>query len=191
MFLLSRWSGGLVDRFGARRPLVIGPTIVAIGFVLFAFPGIGGSYWTTYFPAVALLGFGLAISVAPLTTTVMNSVSEEHAGTVSGINNAVSRLAGLLAIAVLGVIMLAGFDRNLTARLGRLDLEPGVRMEIESQRERLAAIDIPQNIEPDRRAIIRHSIDEAFLAGFRLVMLSASGLALLSAGTAWLSVKRK
>jgi EmrB/QacA subfamily drug resistance transporter len=191
MFLLSRWSGGLVDRYGARKPLVIGPTIVAIGFVLFAFPGIGGSYWTTYFPAVALLGFGLAISVAPLTTTVMNSVSEEHAGTVSGINNAVSRLAGLLAIAVLGVIMLAGFERNLTARLGKLDLEPGVRMEIESQGERLAAIDIPQNIEPDRRAIIRHSIDEAFLAGFRLVMFSASGLALLSGGTAWLSVKRK
>jgi len=191
MFLLSRWSGGLVDRYGARQPLVIGPTIVAIGFVLFALPGIGGSYWTTYFPAVALLGLGMAISVAPLTTTVMNSVSKEHAGTVSGINNAVSRLAGLLAIAVLGVIMLSGFNRNLTSRLKGLDLEPAIRMEVDNQREKLAAIDIPRNMEPDQRANVRHSIDESFLAGFRLVMLSAAGLALLGAATAWLSVKGK
>jgi EmrB/QacA subfamily drug resistance transporter len=191
MFLLSRWSGGLVDRFGARRPLVIGPTIVAIGFVLFALPGIGGSYWTTYFPAVALLGLGLAISVAPLTTTVMNSVSEEHAGTVSGINNAVSRLAGLLAIAVLGVMMLGGFNRSLTSRLATLDLEPGVRLEIESQRARMGAIDIPQNIKPDQRAKVRQTIDESFMAGFRLVMFSAAGLALLSAGTAWLLIDKR
>jgi MFS family permease len=191
MFLLSRWSGGLVDRFGARRPLVIGPTIVAIGFVLFALPGIGGSYWTTYFPAVALLGLGLAISVAPLTTTVMNSVSEEHAGTVSGINNAVSRLAGLLAIAVLGVMMLGGFNRSLTSRLATLDLEPGVRLEIESQRARMGAIDIPQNIKPDQRAKVRQTIDESFMAGFRLVMFSTAGLALLSAGTAWLLIDKR
>jgi hypothetical protein len=159
--------------------------------VLFALPGIGGSYWTTYFPAVALLGLGMAISVAPLTTTVMNSVSEEHAGTVSGINNAVSRLAGLLAIAVLGVIMLAGFNRNLTLRLGGLNLEPEIRMEIETQREKLAAINIPQNIEPDQRTNVRHAIDESFLAGFRHVMLTASGLALLSGGIALLSIKGK
>jgi EmrB/QacA subfamily drug resistance transporter len=191
MFFLSRWSGGLVDRYGARRPLVIGPTIVAIGFALFALPGIGGSYWTTYFPAVVLLGLGMAVSVAPLTTTVMNSVSEEHAGTVSGINNAVSRLAGLLAIAVLGVIMLAGFNRNLASNLAGLDLESDIRMEIESQRERLAAIEIPQGITTEQRAKVRQTIEASFLAGFRLVMLSASGLALLSVGTAWFLIEDK
>lgn len=190
MFLMSRWSGGLVDRYGARRPLVIGPIIVAAGFALFALPGIGGSFWATYFPAVMLLGVGMAISVAPLTTTVMNSVSVEHAGTVSGINNAVSRLAGLLAIAVLGVVMLAVFNRTMSSSLGSLNLDPETRLEIDSQREKLAAIHIPEHIQPEQRAMIKKSIDESFVAGFRIVMLGASVLALLSAGTTWFSIKK-
>jgi len=190
MFLLSRWSGGLVDRYGARRPLVIGPIIVATGFALYALPGIGGDYWTTYFPAAMILGAGLAISVAPLTTTVMNSVSAELSGTVSGINNAVSRLAGLLAIAVLGVVMFAVFNRNLASGLSEPGIDSEIRLEIESQREKLAAIEIPQHIESEQRAKIRKTIDESFLAGFRIVMIIASALALLSGVIAWLSIKR-
>ena len=191
MFLLSGWSGGLVDRYGARLPLVFGPVVVAIGFALFTLPAIGGSYWTTFFPSIVVLGLGMAASVAPLTTTVMNSVSEELAGTASGINNAVSRLAGVLSIAVLGIVMLAGFGRQLSSRLAAMDLEPGIRQEIESQRVKLAAIEIPQDISIGTRDKIRQSIDESFVAGFRLVMLIASGLALLSAAAAWLTIERK
>lgn len=185
MFSLSRWSGSLLDRYGARRPLVIGPIIAATGFALFAMPSIGGSYWATFFPAVVLLGLGMAISVAPLTTTVMNSIGKERAGIASGINNAVSRLAGVLAIAVLGIVMLSGFNRHLTRDLAEMNLRPEIRQVLDEQRIRLAAMEIPASVDAATREMIRQSVGESFIAGFRMVMWIASGLALISAATAY------
>src|SRR5262245_50825508 len=158
MFLLSRWSGGLVDRFGAKLPLVFGPLVVAIGFVIFAIPSIGASYWTTFFPAVVVLGLGMAISVAPLTTTVMNSVPEERAGTASGINNAVSRVAAVISIAALGLAMVASFNQHLASRLADINVEPRIRQEIQNQRVKLAAIEIPRGIDARLREEIQRAI---------------------------------
>jgi EmrB/QacA subfamily drug resistance transporter len=191
MFLLSRWSGGLVDRYGARRPLVVGPLIVALGFMIFAIPSIGDNYWTTFFPAVVVLGLGMAVSVAPLTTTVMNSVPAERAGTASGTNNAVSRLAGVLSIAALGIVMLATFNQHFSTRLDRIDLEPQIRLAIESQRVKLAAIEIPQGVDTRLREEITQAINDSFVAGFRLVMIAASGLAILSSATAKFMIEDK
>src|SRR5438270_1516450 len=142
MFGLSRWSGGLVQRYGSRLPLVVGPIIAAIGFALFIRARLGGSYWTTFFPAVVVLGFGMAISVAPLTTTVMNSVRQNRAGIASGINNAVSRTAGLLAIAVLGLIMFHAFNLCLDARLNQIGIPAQARQVLNDQRVKLAAADV-------------------------------------------------
>ena len=191
MFLLSRWAGGLVDRYGAKLPLVIGPTIAAAGFALLARPGIGGSYWTNFFPAVMVMSLGMAASVAPLTTVVMTSVAERHAGVASGINNAVSRLASLLAVAALGVVVLSAFNTHLDGRLASLPLAPEVRRQLDEQRTKLAAAEVPGGTDAATKEAVERALDESFVAGFRLVMFIAAALALLSALSAWLLIEGK
>jgi len=190
MFVLSRWSGGLVYRYGSRTPLIVGPIVAALGFALFAVPSTGATYRTTFFPAMIVLGFGMAITVAPLTTTVMNSVGEGRSGVASGVNNAVSRVAGVLAVAVLGVVMVSMFDRNLNERLAGINLSPGIRHELIAQRIKLAGMEIPHEIDARTTYTIQQSIQLAFVAGFRLVMLISSALALLSAAAAWLMIEK-
>jgi MFS family permease len=191
MFLLSRWSGGLIKRYGAKLPLVVGPIIVALGFGLFILPGVGGSYWLTFFPAVVVMGLGMAISVAPLTTTVMSSVKENRAGVASGINNAMSRTAGLLAVAVFGLVMLHGFNSRLNDRLSEITIPPEVRQEIDRERVRLADITLPTNLDAPARAKLGAAIQESFVSGFRRVALGSALLALLSAVSAFWLIEGK
>jgi EmrB/QacA subfamily drug resistance transporter len=186
MFLLSRWAGGLVGRYGARLPLVVGPVVAGLGFALLALPGAdAGSYWTSFFPAIMVMSCGMATSVAPLTTTVMGAVKARHTGIASGVNNAVSRTAGLLAIAVLGILMVSVFDSNFGRRLGALDLSTATRARLEGARGSLAAARIPDSASDAERRAIRGAINESFVAGFRLVSFAAAGLAALGALASW------
>lgn len=187
MFSLSRWSGGLIDRFGPRPPLMIGPAITAVGFFLCSRQTVTQSYWTSFFPAVVVLGLGMAITVAPLTTTVMSSVSEEQAGTASGINNAVSRTAGLLAIAVLGVVMLHAFSSDLELRLNEFVADEGLKQSILEQRVKLAGLEIPHGAD---QKLVREVVSGAFVTGFRLIMIICAALSLASALSAWLLIGR-
>jgi EmrB/QacA subfamily drug resistance transporter len=183
MFVLSRWAGGLVHRVGARLPLTVGPIVAALGIALFARIGTGNSYWSTIFPAVCLLGFGLAITVAPLTTTVMAAVETAHSGVASGVNNAVARVAGLLAIAIFGVFLVRVFDAQVHSRLDRLSLAAGPRAQIEEQLPKMAGAELKAvTLDSGQRNDVQRAIDEAFTSGFRMVIFGSAILALAAAG---------
>jgi len=190
MFSLSRWSGGLIDRFGAHLPLTVGPIVSAAGFALYAVPSISGNYWTSFFPAVMVLGLGMTITVAPLTTTVMSAVGEEQAGAASGINNAVSRTAGLLAIAVFGVMMLHTFSQTLVSRMNELQLDDRVKHSIYEERVKLAAVEIPSEIDSATREQLKAAVAASFVDGFRVIMFTSAALALASAVSAFLFIRK-
>jgi predicted MFS family arabinose efflux permease len=181
MFFLSRWSGGLVARYGPRLPLVVGPIIVALGFVLFAVPSIAGHYWSAFLPPILVLGLGMAVTVAPLTTVVMNSVDQDRVGTASGINNAVARVAGVLAIAVFGVVMVSAFSSHLTRSLAHLPIPLEVARQLKADAIKLAGLQLPAGIDSSQQAAVRQSIAAAFVSGFRIVMIACAGLAMASA----------
>ena len=188
LFALSRWSGGLRDRVGARIPLTLGSVVVAAAFALFAATRTGGGYLLGVAPAVVVLGLGMALVVAPLTTTVMAAVHDAFAGTASGVNNAVSRLAGLLAIAVFGVVMVGVFTARLEVGLATTELAPEQRQAVLRDRTDLAALDPPASLSAERRDAVRARVDASFLDGFRIVMASMAALALVAAGVAWTTV---
>ena len=193
MFLFSSWAGTLVNKIGPRLPLVAGPAIAAAGFALLAVPGITSSttYWFNFFPAIVVLGIGMTITVAPLTTTVMNAVGTELAGTASGVNNAVSRVAALLAIAGLGVLLAVVFANRIDTSLRELHLAPEVADAVFAQRDRLAGIEVPRTVDPQTAAAITHAIRAAYVAGFREVMILSAALAFLSALAAAVLIDRR
>lgn len=181
MFVLSRWSGGLVGRIGARIPLVVGALFAAAGFAAFALPGIGGSYWTTYFPAAVLLGIGGTLFVAPLTTTVFDAVDTEKSGVASGVNNAVARTAGLIAIAALGIVLAAVFNAGFDRRMASRHLSPQTARIAHDDRARLYAGTVPNDVPQQDRAAVGEAVREGYLAGFRGVMLASSAVCIVAA----------
>ncbi|MBV9233078.1 MAG: MFS transporter [Candidatus Eremiobacteraeota bacterium] len=186
MFASSRWAGGLVARVGARIPLTVGAFIAGCGFVAFALTGVGGSYWTTFFPAVVLFGIGTSTFVAPLTTTVMNSAPSEHAGTASGVNNAISRVAGVLAIAILGIVIVAS-AQNAVRRADHT-LPTTVRRALEGQ-SLLSGRMSERGIAPPLRPTVRRLARDSFLSGFRHAMFVAAALAWISAFLAFTQLR--
>lgn len=189
MGVLSRWSGGLLDRVGARVPLIAGPTIAAVGFALFALSGPSTSYWSGFLAPIAIIGLGMAVTVAPLTTTVINAVPGHQTGVASGINNAVASVATLLAIAIFGAVTLNGFDRALDRDLQTPALSSSVRQVIESARGKFV-IDpsLTTSLGADRplaEAVVKESLAE----GIGIAMLLAAALALASAAAAAFTVR--
>jgi len=187
--LLSRWGGRLVDRYGARLPLIVGPTIVAVGFFLLSMPGTGGSYWTTFFPPMVVLGLGMSVTVAPLTTTVLNSVAAHQTGVASGINNAVAQVASLLTIAILGTVGIAMLNRSLDQHLARSQRSPEVQKIVANARQGFVMPGMPPDTPPPARQAAHAIIADSFRDTLRRLILIAASLALASALTAALTIR--
>lgn len=174
MAALSRWSGGLLDRFGARLPLIVGPAVTAAGFSLLAFTVRHGSYWA-FLASLTVLGVGMAIAVAPLTTTVINAVPPHQTGVASGINNAVASLASLLAIAIFGAVALGIYDRSLDRELARRPASAEVTHAIQAARGKFATtLANGADAQLAAQTIIKSSLAQSI----EMVMIFAAALAL-------------
>ena len=190
--IMGRWSGGLVDRIGSRLPLVVGAIIVGFGFALFALPGVTAGpsdYWTTYFPPAIVLGFGMGIIVAPLTTTVMTAAPEDQSGTASGINNAVSRTAGVLAVAIMGSIAIISFGNAIEARSDDLDLSDPQRMALIDEASKLGDASPPDGLTEALMQEVDTVIKESFVDMFRILVLIGAVMAWISALMAYLIIE--
>ena len=157
---------------------------------MFTIPGVGSSYWTTFLPALVVLGMGMGISVAPLTTVVMGAVDIQYSGLASGINNSVGRVAGLLAVAVLGVVALKAFNSSLDPDLSKLQIPPEYREIINDERIKLAAMEIPESLSSDVKSLLKRAIANSFVDSFRLIMIIAGCLALASGVCSWIFFDR-
>jgi EmrB/QacA subfamily drug resistance transporter len=186
---LSGSAGRMVDQYGARRNLILGPLLAALGFALLALPGSTGSYWTTFFPGLTVLGLGMAATVAPLTTTVMGAVESKRSGLASGINNTVSRAASLLSIAVFGIVVYQRFSHGLDQRLNALGVPDEMQRLLAGERRKLAAAVVPPSFPGELRAGVRAAIEGSFVDAFRLVMLLCALLGVGSSVCAWLLIR--
>ncbi len=157
LLVLSARVGGLIGRFGARLLMMTGSAVIALAFGLLAIQGRDVSYWTQLLPAIVVLGLGMSIFITPLTATVMGSVPGKLVGAASGINNAVSRVASLLAVAVLGVVVVSAFQSSLASRSRHLGLGPSARASLSQHADRLADDPLPAALSPKERAAVRES----------------------------------
>jgi predicted MFS family arabinose efflux permease len=186
--LLSGPAGSLADRIGPRLQMIAGPMVVALGTVLLAIAGATTVYARDLLPGVMLVGIGMAVVIAPLTKSAL-SVGRELSGTASGFNNAVARIAALLAVALLGAIMVSTFTGRLSASVAESGLSPEQQSEILVQSDKLGGIVIPEPFDDAARLAARQAVSDSFAHGFRLVMIASALLALGAAVVSFLTIR--
>ena len=180
---LSRWAGGLSDRFGPRPILILGSLVTAAGLALFALPGTAGTYASTFFAPMLAAGLGMAMCATPITAVVLGAVDPPQAGIASGVNNVVARLAALLGVAAVGGVAMALFTRTIDARRELAALSPSLRQALTAGRRSFSDVGLPASVPERDRPALQRLLDESFVASFRFVALLSAGIA-LGAGAA-------
>ena len=175
-------AGRLADRVGPRIPMTVGPAVAGTGLLVAAATAHVPSYWMSVFPSALIFAAGLALTVAPLTTAVLSALGPRRAGIASGVNSAISRFGGLVAVAILPALSLAGFTHGLEQRLADASVDPAVRTEVVADRAEQGALTAPAHLPPAERAQIQTIVQQAFGDGFRWVMVVCA--VLLFAGAA-------
>ncbi len=191
---ISPLIGKFADRKGVRTPLIIGPIITSAGFYAFSTYGITpgpSAYWNTFFLSFLLLGIGMGITVAPLTTAVMGAISEDMAGIASGINNTVARAAGVLAIALMGALVLFSFKNSIEKEINVMDISNGLKKEIMVESSKFAAAGVPDGLSNENNEIVETLFNNSFIGAFNKAVYVASILCLLGGLMAFILIKRK
>ena len=187
MFALSRRFGALADRLGPRWFMGVGPIVAGLGMLLFLRVDAEADYFGQIFPALVVFGLGLALTVAPLTAAVLAAVDDGHSGVASGVNNAFSRVAGLLAIAVLGTFVSAQFGSSLDEKLRDRPLGPAAQAAVTAAKDRPLAIARAEDAAPGESAALEAASRDASVDAFRLglgvmALLTIAGGAIAAAG---------
>jgi EmrB/QacA subfamily drug resistance transporter len=182
IILLSQPAGAWSDKIGPVPLMIAGLSITGASFFMFMRLGIEESYWTSFFPALCVFGLGLSITIVPVTTIAMGALPNHYSGTASGVNNAASRIANMLAIAIFGLIIITSFRANLAERVADLDLPPTTKADLMDRSRDLAVTQPPEGLSPDLTAATTEAIQLAFLDSFNAVMYASAvitGLCLL------------
>ena len=175
MFLLSKRMGRLADRYGPRLFMGLGPLLAAVGLVLMTRLGAHVDYATDLLPALLVFSLGLASTVAPLTATVLSDADDSNAGIASGVNNAVARVAGLIAIAAIGAVISAQFKTSLDQNLAGIPLSPAARTAVAQARGQTLA-----RVDPARAGVqVAHAVQSASVEAFHVGVGIAAGLVAL------------
>jgi EmrB/QacA subfamily drug resistance transporter len=194
MISVARFAGSLADKYGPRWLLIIGPSIAGIGLLLLSFikqTNGPSDYWTTFFPGIFTFGLGMSLTVAPLTSTVMGALPDHYSGTASGINNAVTRIAGVFAIAILGALAILLFSGFLSERINNIQLDPDEKRSVMEQVKNLGNAKPPVTIKDTDKITIAKAYKEGFISAYNKVMLICAVLAFLSAVMSFLFIKNE
>jgi MFS family permease len=182
MFALSRYAGKLADRYGPRLFMGGGPLVAAAGLLLLQRVDAEPDYVADLLPGIVVFAVGLALTVAPLTATVLSDADEHNAGVASGVNNAIARVAGLLGIAAIGAVVAAQFGSALDARLDQRPFSAPARAAVEEARSQTLARVAPAQVPAPERAVLARATEEASVTAFHLGLGIAA--ALVAAGGA-------